>query len=356
MHSLLVYLRKSPRKHPPHLSNLSSYPGLLFDEPHHFEQLYSSKIQEVINKAEQSHIDFLILIGDPLICQEWKNTLEVMFPKLFIYLTQEPQPFQILQELRPQLKALRHKRLTPLHPKKPAPPKDKATLSELYLDLPLEKRKQSLTLARSLVQDYELEGAMDYVTNDAFEKILQCLVLLKSALPFTQSAHINALDCGTHIWSYAPALRVFFESLTPQLQLHGIELDGDYLYAENLTRKRLAMYHAKLSQATHEEISLFNVTKEQDIITFFLPIVIPETAILWQIPAEEYQPVNMFQHAFNLLKPGGYLFVFNGVEVEYQATLEVLKEAKLPVLNTSAWHCPLRQKQHGYYTLVHKSR
>ena len=121
-----------------------------------------------------------------------------------------------------------------------------------------------------------------------------------------------SLDIGSKNWCYLPALTTFTK--TPW---HGVELDAHRRYWNLSTRKVYAEYMMKIcDQCKYFPGSLTNIHGQYSLITWFLPFVESEPLRYWGLPEHFFEPEKLLNHAWQLLAPGGKLFVINQEQEE----------------------------------------
>jgi hypothetical protein len=348
---LFLTVRKPPKASAGHVSRLNSYPALLVDEPNTFHRVAALDPAQVVREVESFEPALLVYQGEPEVAEAWKNLGEIMFPRLLAYATSEMDPFVVMETLNQRLWGLRRQRLKPSG-RAPAP--EEVDPEQLFAALDRDKQPEARRQARRLLETYALGPLLEQVSTAAMERLLYCVALLETALEDVQLPEpLAVLDVGTHIWSYAPGLAGYFRHRASTLNLTGIELDPWYLQAQELLRGEWALHYARLAQATWYEGDLADLKlPPQDVICFFLPIVLPQNTVLWRIPMAYHHPVQLFKTAQWKLKPGGQMLIYNGVEAEYQETLTALRNAGLEPVSTGAYTCPVRQQPQGYVTRV----
>ncbi|PIQ27013.1 hypothetical protein COW36_16115 [bacterium (Candidatus Blackallbacteria) CG17_big_fil_post_rev_8_21_14_2_50_48_46] len=334
-------------------SDLRSYPGLLLENPTTTRQRPVRNLASALQECESFQPDLLVFQGETGVALHWQSLFEKCYPQLFSFVSNQHDLFKILAELNPRLWELRRRRLKDKSAPYPAPgPVEK---EQLFAQLETEAR--SLAQARLepwLEAHPRLKTFLPLVSSEDFERQLYCYALLETALEDWKSpTSVRVLDVGTHAWSYAPALSAFFREKASLVELTGLELDPWYLI-EGVTRGDLARYYAKTSQARFLEADFLNFHEKQEIICHFLPLILPQNALLWRIPLEMHHPVRLLKHSWDRLRPGGRCLLYNGKEIEYQELLKNIKHAGLTPLRTGPWVCPWRQKQQGYLTLLER--
>lgn len=355
MRILLLAVQNRPESvELPH-SELSSFPGILLEDPVSTQHKLVKDLPTAAAEIMAYQPDLVVFRGDPSLTLVWQKQLENAFPRLFSFVSEQVEIFAILAELNPRLWALRRKRLQD----KSAPyrPSEKADKTALFQQLDGPIRKQALEkLEDWLVSRPKLPTFLNQVDSADFERILYCMALLEKALADWQCpASLRALDVGTHAWNYAPALAISLREKATLVELTGIELDPWYLY-QNCTRGDLARYYAGICQARFLEGDFLQFHERQDLICHFLPLILPQNALLWRIPLQYHHPVQWLKHTWDRLRPGGRAVFYIGKDVEQQAFLQAVKNAGLQLIYSAPWFCPWRQKEQGFLNLLGKAK
>ncbi|PKL75552.1 MAG: hypothetical protein CVV27_14750, partial [Candidatus Melainabacteria bacterium HGW-Melainabacteria-1] len=173
------------------------------------------------------------------------------------------------------------------------------------------------------------------------------LALLESRLG-ALNADPQLLDINCHRWSYAPFLQAY-GARYGAARLMGLERDPWYLQPDGLTRADWARHYAQLASASFLDADPRDqALPEADLITLFLPLILPQHALRWGLPSSRHDPIGLLRHLYGLLKPGGQLLIYSGIEVEHLAGLELLKALGWPPSAAGPYTCPLRQSQQGF--------
>ncbi|MDH5190447.1 MAG: hypothetical protein OEW89_04280 [Gammaproteobacteria bacterium] len=134
-----------------------------------------------------------------------------------------------------------------------------------------------------------------------------------------------ALDIGSKNWSYLPALTAFTSN-----PWHGVELDAYRRYWNLSTRKAYAAYMMKnCSQCKYFSGSLTGLHGQYSLITWFLPFVKPEPLRYWGLPDHYFEPEKLLNHAWQLLAPGGIMFIMNQGQEEAEIQNRLLDTENL---------------------------
>lgn len=116
-----------------------------------------------------------------------------------------------------------------------------------------------------------------------------------------------SLDIGSKNWSYLPALTTFTK--TPW---HGVELDAYRRYWNLSTRKTYAEYMMKIcDRCQYFPASLTEIQGQYSFIIWLLPFIKQEPLRYWGLPDRFFEPEKLLHHAWQLLVPGGKLFIVN---------------------------------------------
>jgi hypothetical protein len=169
----------------------------------------------------------------------------------------------------------------------------------------------------SLKKSYNVSYESEFDRFNTLENYLY-LGLLDGAckrlnFPFLQAQTI--VDVGSRSFYYA---RVLSDLFKPR-KLTGIELDAFPLYRNLHTRYSYAQSYVKDLPGTSYLAADFLAYNEAcDGMTMFYPFVTEYPLLAWDLPLTHFQPQQIFNHAFKLLPSGGWLFMVNHGEDEWQ--------------------------------------
>ena len=142
----------------------------------------------------------------------------------------------------------------------------------------------------------------------------------------TPVASENCLDIGAKSWTYLPALHSF----TPG-PWDGVELDCYQRRWNMVTRRAYAESIARHCPGSrYIPGTLLDLQGKYSFITWILPFVTPGPLKYWGLPSRYYQPALLLRHAWQLLKPGGVMFIMNQGEKEGAAQRHLFEEEKIP--------------------------
>lgn len=355
MRILLLAVQNRPDAVELPLSDLNSFPGILQESPTSTQHKWVKDLATAAKEIQAYTPDLLVLRGDPSVALLWQKALEAGFPRLFSFVSAQPDLFAILAELNPRLFALRRKRLeahSSLYQ-----PTENVDPAALFHELEGPQR----TAAQEKLENWlhnrpRLRPFLKQVESADFERILYCLALLDAALAdWHCPASVRALDVGTHAWNYAPALAVSLREKASLVELTGLERDPWFLH-HNCTRGDVARYYARISQARLIEGDFLAFQERQDLICHFLPLILPQNALLWQMPLQSHHPVQWLKHSWDRLRPGGRALFYNGTEVEYRAFCQAVKNAGLSLDESRPWFCPWRQREQGFLSFLNRAK
>lgn len=336
-------------------SEINAYPQLLLEGLQSWKRLSLSKPQQFSQSVLQEQPAVIVFVGPPAIAQAWCELSESYFPKLFALAHPPADSEQIMQTIILRTGELRRRRLAGRPSRQPEV--QACDPEQLFAALfPAEKRQQSRQLALQLIERYQLEPLLPALNSESFERGLRLLALLEAAFKdLALPLGLQALDLGCHLWSYAPFLKAFYLSGSETVQLNGLELDPWYLQGDGLTRDDWARYHAALTGARYQIGSLEHLSlPPQNVISWLLPLILPENALRWGIPRQAHDPLQSLKQLQALLQPQGLLLIYNGVEAEFQATVSLLQQLDWQPLKQEAYRCPLKQGTQGYLTVLQR--
>jgi hypothetical protein len=154
------------------------------------------------------------------------------------------------------------------------------------------------------------------VCNQAeWQENLYILDLLDRLLGRPERIISPCLDIGCKNGVYFPALATYSGSCWD-----GIELDAYRRYLNLASRRDHGRFMAEPFGCRYIPDSLLDLNPEQPyhLITWFLPFVAEGPLSAWGLPRRFYQPVALLSRAWQLLAPGGSLFIINQGEWESQ--------------------------------------
>jgi hypothetical protein len=154
---------------------------------------------------------------------------------------------------------------------------------------------------------------------------------------------IKAVDVGSQDWHYVFGLERWLRHRgSPEgrpVSLKGIEIDGHGIYADLHSRRDYARAYAEQTgnpEASYETGDFLRSTERDcDVATIFYPFVTRYALLLWGLPMRCFAPARMIAKAAEVLRPGGWLLVFNHTAEEHglflrlgraEAGLELMRE------------------------------
>ena len=142
---------------------------------------------------------------------------------------------------------------------------------------------------------------------------------------------ISVLDIGCKNWFYARGEYKFFESFCSDIKFDGVELDAYRLYSNFYNRYETAKYYTRGLKNTHYIVgNLLDIKNKYDYILWFLPFVIEEPLVKWNLPKKFFCPEKLLAHAYSLLQVGGQMLIINQGEIEAIAQKKLLEELNIP--------------------------
>jgi hypothetical protein len=141
------------------------------------------------------------------------------------------------------------------------------------------------------------------------------------------------LDVGVKNWSTVEALHRFLLLHQRDFSLDGIELDTYRVYADFYSRYDYATAYIQGLPNTHYHVGdVMMHTGQYDVVSCFLPFVVPEPCFAWGLPQRYFKPLDFLEHLIHLLSPSGTLLIVNQGEAEAQAQAELFKSHPLSVV------------------------
>ncbi len=326
---------------------LHAYPQLLLDEMMLWKRESVLNTQQLLQLSAECQPAIVAFVGPQAIAAAWVEQAQQLLPKLFVFAHPPAETEAIIAGVNERVWILRRRRLAEREHQQPEALKP-TDARQLFGGLPGRLRTEARGRAEQLIQRYHLSPLLEQVELETFERGLYCLSLLSEALPGLPEDPV-ALDIGCHQWSYAPFLKAYLAQFG-RAALTGIELDPWFLQADGLTRGDWAQHWAAVAEADYLEGDVREqILPPQDLITLFLPIILPENALRWGIPARYHDPADLFDWVKGQLSAAGQVLIYSGVEQEHQAVLAVLQHMNWkPAGYAGAYKCPLRQREQGF--------
>lgn len=185
-----------------------------------------------------------------------------------------------------------------------------------------------------LVEKYDLANLKSNSTRQNYCENLYLVDILDRYLAPNLSTvrpfdHSTVLDIGCKNWSYAKGEYAFFKKYCVNLQLDGIEIDTNRVYSNFYSRKEVAKFYTKEINANYIEGDFLNHKGEYDFIIWILPFVVENPLVKWGLPLRYFKPEQMLKKAYDSLKEGGSMLIFNQGQVEHEAQIELCKKLQI---------------------------
>lgn len=182
-----------------------------------------------------------------------------------------------------------------------------------------------------LVEKYRFEPYLRRLSHASVLDNVLHLVLLDRLFNYFTGAESRILDVGSKNFAYGPAIYSFFSHLNGtrsvvgdngegKPHLTGVEVDGKRLYLNLFTRQTCAKYYASLVPSAEYIVADFlthNFDGTFDAICNFFPFMDQEALLDWGLPLRFFKPLDMIKRSYDLLVPGGKLFVAHTTMEEY---------------------------------------
>ena len=178
------------------------------------------------------------------------------------------------------------------------------------------KNHEQKNLYCLLKEKYDLNplyqyNEINFLTNlyyiDIFDKYLK-----------PENKSVSVLDIGSKNWNYAGSEYIFFKRTSEKLLLNGIELDAYRLCTNLFNRYEIAKFYIKSFKNTNYIADDFmNHNMQYDYIIWILPFITEYPLLKWGLPLKYFKPQKMLEHALNLLKDEGKMFIINQGENEF---------------------------------------
>lgn len=186
-----------------------------------------------------------------------------------------------------------------------------------------------------LVEKYDLENLKSNSTRLNYCENLYLIDILDEHLApnfstFRPLERSTVLDIGCKNWSYAKGEYAFFKKYCKNVQMDGIELDANRLYSNFFSRKEVAKFYINgLKNVNYIEGDFLNHEGKYDFIIWILPFVVESPLVKWGLPLRYFKPEEMLKKAYDSLKEGGSMLIFNQGQIEHEAQIELCKKLNI---------------------------
>lgn len=200
-----------------------------------------------------------------------------------------------------------------------------------------------------LIQTYQLEEFRQICQRIRYIDTLNHLQFLElyfkeHDLPDTGETPLRWLDVGAKNWLYVKAIDAFLtHKIHPPERGHevvGIEIDPNRLYVDGHTRQGHALSYIQHDpHITYLTGDAMKHHERYDVMSSFLPFIVPEPCLNWGLPLNKLKPQAMLSHLTDCLNPNGVLLIMNqdhdedAVQAEllaHEPRLEIVQHIALP--------------------------
>jgi SAM-dependent methyltransferase len=125
---------------------------------------------------------------------------------------------------------------------------------------------------------------------------------------------LRVLDIGSKNFDYVDALAGFFSwaNAGGPVEVTGIEVDAHRRYTDLRTRRAWADHYASFVPGSRYLAGdLEDHQGRYDAVTWFFPFVSEFPLRRWGLPHRLFRPQALFDHAWDLLEPGGTMVIVN---------------------------------------------
>lgn len=161
--------------------------------------------------------------------------------------------------------------------------------------------------------------------------LLDALESVTSGITPPAPGSLRAVDVGSQSFTYAFALERFLSRWGGHrraVTLAGVEVDGWVVLRDLRSRRDHALAHVRSTgnPAVTYRVADFSVSddRELDVVTLFYPFLTRYALLQWGLPLRLYAPERLIRRAFEALRPGGLLIVFNQTEVERNLLIRLI--------------------------------
>lgn len=203
-----------------------------------------------------------------------------------------------------------------------------------------EPKAGASAVEASWVGQYGLAGARERMTAGRWRRNLAVVEILDRVGREPEVADflrgrstLGVLDIGSKNFEYVDALAGFWSRHRGDrtVTLTGLEVDAYRRYTDLRTRKAWAdHYCSQVPGARFLARGLEDHGEPCDVVTWFFPFVTEFPLLRWGLPLGLFRPQALFDHAWDLLAPGGLMVLVNltGAEAEVQHGLVRARGAK----------------------------
>jgi hypothetical protein len=215
--------------------------------------------------------------------------------------------------------------------------------------------------ARRLIRDYDLQGiAARGTRRDVLENLFY-LDMLRTAFAAADvrlpPGPVEAVDVGVGHWFYLHALagllRRWRAAGGRELQLLGFEADPYRMYADGHTRADWAAWHLQgVADALFvpEDVRRWRATADAAFMLF--PFLFVADADRWGLPRTMFRPLELLEHVWRGVRPGGALVVANQGQREADQQARLFEAAGIEPRWSSRFASPYFRYREGRYVSV----
>lgn len=196
--------------------------------------------------------------------------------------------------------------------------------------------RSRMRFERSLPPDFEISNS-ELKFQEEIREFLS-LLDVKAQLNTNRKSWVIC-DVGTKNFSIAPVLDELFLKHNKTATIHGIEVDAYRRLSNLYTRADYARHFAKKARDAHfHPINFLDFKESLDIAFLLNPFVSKEPLLAWGLPVGLFKPGEIFQHAYQLLKPkNGFLVLGCPSPEELEIASEFAKKAGFQLGDIAVW-------------------
>lgn len=212
--------------------------------------------------------------------------------------------------------------------------------------------KNILNREKYLVETFNLADLKQNSTRRNYLENLYMIDLLDKYITKNDSTYI--LDIGCKNWFYAKAEYQFFIKSNQNMHLSGIEIDANRLYSNFYTRKEVAKFYTRGTNANYICGNLLMHNEKYDCIIWILPFVTEHPHIKWGLPKKYFQPEKMLKKAYELLNRNGQMLIINQGLEEFSAQKSLCEKLNIKYSEIGLINSPFLSYNERFGLIINK--
>lgn len=162
-------------------------------------------------------------------------------------------------------------------------------------------------------------------------------------------------DIGARNFAFAPMMEAHFRSLGYAPEIHGIEVDAYRRFTNLHTRADYGEFFAqKIARGFFHPINFLTWHHPLHIGFLLNPFVNTEEILSWGLPLSELKPREIFQHAYDLVKPySGFVVLSNPCVEEQAISYKIAQEIGFRFGQACLWNSDDPDRHPRYGVILH---